>query len=264
MWGGTEVSEFTKRTGVVVDYVLPGRREVVGRKLVEDRFVAVYEIGSGELVRKIPLAESGKVEVIGGSGGELVRGKRIAFALSDGVIVVLDLVAGKEVCRFASKVFSPKRLAISADDRFVAACAANEKSEVVVWRLPEPESREPTPQAEADFDVSRELRGLQGKWINRGETLMIEGKRWSWGGASGALEVVARKGGVLSVDLHVSEGPGQGHTCQAIFRRDGDVLLYCQSSIHDSKTGYGPRPTKFASGDGLRTLYVEWRRVSDR
>jgi RNA polymerase sigma factor (sigma-70 family) len=138
MWGGTEVLDLQKRTGIVVDYILPGGREVMGGKLVEDRLVPIYEINSGRLVRKIPLADSGKVEVIGNAAVYGRRfGKRMAFSLSDGTIVVLDLVAGKEVARFASKMFAPKCLAISADDRFVAACAANEKSEVVVWRLPD-------------------------------------------------------------------------------------------------------------------------------
>jgi RNA polymerase sigma factor (sigma-70 family) len=269
MWGGTEALAFTKRTGIVVDYVLPGRREVVGRKLVEDRFVAVYEISSGELVRKVPLAESGKVEVIASAAVCGRRfGKRMALSLSDGTIVVLDLVAGKEVCRFASGTHSPRCLAISADDRFVAACASNERSEVVVWRLPDepkaPALEEEQEPAKADFDAAKELQKLRGKWTNRDETLVIEGKKWKWGGTAGTLEVTARKGDVLSIDLHVTEGSGTGHTCEAIFRRDGDVLHYCQSSIYDAKTGYGPRPGKFASGDGLRTIYVDWRRVGEK
>lgn len=62
----------------------------------------------------------------------------MAFALSDGNVCVLDLVAGTEVARFNPLNFLPKSVAISADDRFVAACAENERGDLVVWRLPDP------------------------------------------------------------------------------------------------------------------------------
>ncbi len=195
------VVDFQNRTGLSPGYVLPGGREITSN-LVEDRFVPVHEISSGKLVRKIPLADSGKVEIIGNVQSGQRLGKRMAWSLADGTIVVLDLAAGKEVARFRSGIFAPKCLAISADDRFVAACASNEKSEVVVWRLPDPAPekavRERTKSAEVEAEPSqppavqvgevRRIRWEAGPIWNA--DISPDGKYYMAGGGPGGRQTV--------------------------------------------------------------------------
>ena len=134
-WDGPDVPAFQKRTGIGPIYLLPGGRQVLGSKPGDDQY-GIYDLESGRLVRKLAASWKGLYGAASNYGCPL--GYRMAFSYADGTICVLDLRSGKEVARFASGIFSPKCLAISADDRFVAACAGNEKSEVVVWRLPEP------------------------------------------------------------------------------------------------------------------------------
>jgi hypothetical protein len=150
IWGSKEVAELAKRTGIVPEYILPGGREVMGRHLVEGKAFGIYEISSGRLVRKIPLrgAETGWKE--GREYSTAAKwgsryGNRMAVSMPGGTVCVLDLLSGKEVARFSVGNFRPKSLAISADGRFVAACAYRERSDVVVWRLPDPPLGETKP-----------------------------------------------------------------------------------------------------------------------
>jgi WD40 repeat protein len=131
-WGLKEVDVFVNRTGVAVQYVLPGGREVMGPP--EGRAFPIYEVTSGRRVRTASLEGTRPIDHFDNKPG---RGTRLPIALPDGTICVLDLFSGKEVARFSPANFPPKCLAISADGRFVAACASNEKSDLVVWRLPD-------------------------------------------------------------------------------------------------------------------------------
>jgi WD40 repeat protein len=137
IWGSKDMLDFKERTMVFPEYVLPGGTDVMGRNLVDERAIGIYQTSSGNLVRKVIVPGSGRINQIFTSARYGRRnGNRIAIALPDGTIHVMDLVSGKEVARFSAGNFTPKIMVISADDRFLAACASGEKSDVVVWRLP--------------------------------------------------------------------------------------------------------------------------------
>jgi hypothetical protein len=129
---GKEVVAFEKLAGVRPAYFLPGGREVMTH-WTESRDFLIYDVDSGQLVRKLSVKTTGRVDDWEHRG----RDPRVPVSLSDGAVCVLDLVSGKEIARFGAGKFRPC-MAVSADGRFVAACAANQMSDVVVWRLPDP------------------------------------------------------------------------------------------------------------------------------
>ena len=66
------------------------------------------------------------------------RGQRQVEASADGTVIVMDRASGKEIARMSAGSFVPNVLSISQDGRFAAACAHNQASGLVVWRLKEP------------------------------------------------------------------------------------------------------------------------------
>src|SRR5262249_38174282 len=116
----------------------------MGRGLVEGDTLGIYDVRSDKLVRKIRVGWSGPVtEYFSAAAYGLRFGRRMAVSRTAGAIYVVDLMSGEEGARLSPGNFAPKALRIAADQRFVAAWAANENSDVVVWRLPEPPAARP-------------------------------------------------------------------------------------------------------------------------
>jgi serine/threonine protein kinase len=128
---GKDMDKFEKLAGVPVNHVLPGGREVMGPP--EGRAFPIYETSSGLLVRKASLEGAGPI--LTWAAG---YGTRVSVSLPDRTVCVLDLLSGKEVARYSAGNFQPNCLAISADGRCAAACTYHEKSDLVVWRVPDP------------------------------------------------------------------------------------------------------------------------------
>jgi WD40 repeat protein/tRNA A-37 threonylcarbamoyl transferase component Bud32 len=136
---GKEIAAFEKLAGIRPAYFLPGGREVMTH-WTESRDFLIYDVGTGQLVRKVSVKTTGRADDWEHRG----RGPCVPVSLSDGTVCVLDLVSGKEVARFAAGKFRPC-MAVSGDGRFVAVCAANQLSDVVVWRLPDPSAAKEKP-----------------------------------------------------------------------------------------------------------------------
>ena len=111
----------------------------------------------------------------------------------------------------------------------------------------------------SEIAARKELTRLEGEWENGDQTLIIKGDSWRWGVTGkftleefrdNRIKILGTTAGVIDADLSVAEGEMRGQTCRAIFRLDGDTLLYCGS--------YAVRPTGFDDGRGYM---VEWKRV---
>jgi hypothetical protein len=110
--------------------------------------------------------------------------------------------------------------------------------------------------------AKKELARWEGEWTgNGGQKFVFKGDRWAWGEA-GSWTLDERTGNrvlivgvsekLIFADMVVDDPTNGGRVCQAIFRLDGDTLLYCGS--------YGPvRPTEFRTT--LTSFYVAWKRV---
>jgi WD40 repeat protein len=144
VWGDKhkDAERCNRLTGDVVEYVLPGGREALGRRVLEGNAHPIYALATGKLVRKIHLPVPA-ARISHNSMRYLVRyGNRVAFGVADGTIFVMDLLTGQEVARVSAGNFVPRFLCTSADDRFVAACGFNVQSDLVVWRLPDPPAKD--------------------------------------------------------------------------------------------------------------------------
>ncbi len=145
-YGSKEISEFLqkRRDKAMIACVLPGAREVLGRHSENGTTLPIFDVGSGRVVREISIPgvdKLGAPEVdywLSDSTCGRDRCPRVAVSRRDGTIHVIDLATGKPIARLNAGNFQPRCLAMSEDGRFVAACAANEQSDVVVWRLPDP------------------------------------------------------------------------------------------------------------------------------
>jgi WD40 repeat protein len=140
-WGSKDVAAFSKTQrqqdpGFIIECVLPGNRQVMARYPLKDRAFPIYDVRSGRLARTIPLRG---VVRIGEHFFSCVYGRercaRVAVWRTNGLIHVLDLVAGKEIGQFDPGNFQAMHVALSADDRFVAASSWGEATDVAVWRL---------------------------------------------------------------------------------------------------------------------------------
>ena len=98
-----------------------------------------------------------------------------------------------------------------------------------------------------------------GMWAgNDGSWLKVTGARWSTGYGEvttyeGRLNVIETQSQRTLVDMPVEVGKTKGQTIKAIFRQDGDRLLYC--GTYDL-----PRPTEFVKGERGDPWFVEYKR----
>jgi WD40 repeat protein len=134
-------------TSVLVDHFLPGGREVVGRSRGES--LPIHDAVTGKLVRRVLPRGPHALNTLSDWRGS---GNRMMVSLEDGSVCVLDLVTGEQLahCSYSALLgerkgvleplaqFRPTCLAVSVDGRFACAAAMNQKSDLVVWRLPEP------------------------------------------------------------------------------------------------------------------------------
>ena len=109
-----------------------------------DRMHRLWDLETGELVKSWSFDEKPPPEAGDADYSCTNRGPRKFNAGEFGFIFVADRDTGKQVAKLWAKNFEPKRLAISQDGRFAAACASNLESDLVVWRLPDPAPPQPT------------------------------------------------------------------------------------------------------------------------
>lgn len=122
---------------------------------------------------------------------------------------------------------------------------------------PEPKA---APAKTEDDAAKEELARWQGEWENeKGEKLTIKGDQWGWSSVNQTpdpagmlpLKVVEVTDKMTHVLLLNKKHDGKVHTCQVIFKLDGDTLHYCGTSK-------AARPTEFATSPGY--LYMAWKR----
>jgi serine/threonine protein kinase/WD40 repeat protein len=105
-----------------------------------DRVSRLWDLETGELLHSWPLDQKPPPPAADMDPTYSIscRGSRKVDALAGGTVVAVDRASGKEIARMSAGNFQPSNLSISRDGRFVAACAANQECDLVVWRLPEP------------------------------------------------------------------------------------------------------------------------------
>jgi serine/threonine protein kinase len=146
LYDNREISEFIQRRldKFIIACVLPGAREVLGQDSEKGAALPIVDVDSRRRVREItiPGVERLGVHNLDYWLSENTYGRDrcpcVAVSRLDGTIHVMDLVTGKQVAYLNAGNFQPKCLALSGDGRYLAACASNAPSDVVVWRLPDP------------------------------------------------------------------------------------------------------------------------------
>ncbi len=105
-----------------------------------DKVSRLWDLDTGALLHSWPLDQKPPPPAMDTDPTYSIacRGPRKLESVEDGTVLALDRASGKEIARMSAGNFQPRNLTISRDGRFAAACAANQESDVVVWRLPEP------------------------------------------------------------------------------------------------------------------------------
>jgi WD40 repeat protein len=111
-----------------------------GKRAITASADRVWDLETGKMLHSWPLDEKTPPPAMDADPTYSIacRGPRKLDSVADGMVLAFDRASGKEVARMSAGNFQPKNLSISRDGRFAAACAANQESDVVVWRLPEP------------------------------------------------------------------------------------------------------------------------------